>query len=724
MPSIVVNDFCEVSREGQHSRSSTEDSEQTPLIQSEKVQKPKKRESSGSLLDLKNVRNVFSRVPTRSHSGDFVSCDMDLENGNLGSQSVCEPCKLFSMPDKNKTMSQPSVLHVENEKSDYNANKQYKRRGSVQFTLPKGGCGDGPSQCFDGDILGRRSSACSSIPEKYSDHAWRSDNSGGTSSHQDCRIHCNPRRIRNRSTSTSMCSEKGEDPSVTYLQNRRTSRTFTVINYGDGSNNSTSTNRPDVRRPSQQAEVDDPIDEAGHEIFDDVDSTCGSMVSSASRLQQVLNMKAQKEGMDYLKRPSSLSSEKETLSTDLQDLEQQIAYRRKSLKTCTIRSLPQVARRGALFARRKKHRLVNKEGDFNIHFRNISNRNKRYLADVFTTLLDMQWRFNLLLFIIAFVVSWVSFAMLWWLISFLHGDTKPLAPSEIINSTIPCVVGVTDFTSALLFSIETQHTIGYGVRAMTTSCSEAVILLMVQSIFGVVIQCVMAGVVLAKLARPKRRGETIMFSQNAVICQEDGQYCLIFRVGDMRRSQLVGAMLHAMFVKKRVTQEGDEIPFYQCHLEVTAESEDYDQFIFLSWPIRIVHRISMNSPLWNMCAEGLLTEDFEIIVVLEGVVEATGMCMQVRTSYLPSEIIWGHRLSPLHTVCNTAEGVYEIDYAHFHTTVPVEMPEYCAFEQHSRKHSRDDDDIMLNVPQQRRRLLSMSESYYGSHAALPINLGV
>ena len=75
---------------------------------------------------------------------------------------------------------------------------------------------------------------------------------------------------------------------------------------------------------------------------------------------------------------------------------------------------------------------------------------------------------------------------------------------------------------------------------MTANCPEAIVLLMTQSLFGVIVQCVMAGVVLAKLARAKYRAETIMFSKNAVICQEDGEYCLLFRVGDMRRSQLVG----------------------------------------------------------------------------------------------------------------------------------------------------------------------------------------
>lgn len=36
----------------------------------------------------------------------------------------------------------------------------------------------------------------------------------------------------------------------------------------------------------------------------------------------------------------------------------------------------------------------------------------------------------------------------------------------------PCIKNVYDFTSAILFSIETQATIGYGLRVPDNKCSE------------------------------------------------------------------------------------------------------------------------------------------------------------------------------------------------------------------------------------------------------------
>ena len=59
------------------------------------------------------------------------------------------------------------------------------------------------------------------------------------------------------------------------------------------------------------------------------------------------------------------------------------------------------------------------------------------------------------------------------------------------------------FASYFLFSLETQHTIGYGSRATSEECPHAIILMCLQSIIGVLSSTCMAGIVFAKLARPK-----------------------------------------------------------------------------------------------------------------------------------------------------------------------------------------------------------------------------
>lgn len=222
---------------------------------------------------------------------------------------------------------------------------------------------------------------------------------------------------------------------------------------------------------------------------------------------------------------------------------------------------------GKDYGRRKKDRLVNKDGVINIRTAKISKRNYQFMLDLFTTLLDLQWRWVWFLFAVAFLLSWFGFGVIWWLIAWLHGDFEPRTGA----SPPPCIDNLDGLISAFLYSIETQHTIGYGSRALSTECPLAFVALIAQSLLGVIVQCVMAGVVFAKLAKPKNRAETVMFSSTANICLEDGEYCLVFRVGDMRRSQLVGCNLRAFLVRRHVTLEGRVIPFHTSHLHVSIQ---------------------------------------------------------------------------------------------------------------------------------------------------------
>ena len=56
------------------------------------------------------------------------------------------------------------------------------------------------------------------------------------------------------------------------------------------------------------------------------------------------------------------------------------------------------------------------------------------------------------------------------------------------NNWQPCVLAIHNFASAFLFSVETQHTIGYGTRQTTEKCPEAIFLQSLQSVVGVIIQ--------------------------------------------------------------------------------------------------------------------------------------------------------------------------------------------------------------------------------------------
>ena len=93
-------------------------------------------------------------------------------------------------------------------------------------------------------------------------------------------------------------------------------------------------------------------------------------------------------------------------------------------------------------------------------------RKKRrlFFKDIFTTAVDIEWRYTLLAFAAAFFVSWTIFAVLYYIVAAYRGDLIPEnLPDGVAqkNGTWrPCVWEMYNFTSAYLFSVETQHTIG------------------------------------------------------------------------------------------------------------------------------------------------------------------------------------------------------------------------------------------------------------------------
>ena len=57
------------------------------------------------------------------------------------------------------------------------------------------------------------------------------------------------------------------------------------------------------------------------------------------------------------------------------------------------RVLETLVDRGRRFAARQTRRIVHKDGSCNIASQNVTARRRRYLVDIFTTLVDMRWRY-------------------------------------------------------------------------------------------------------------------------------------------------------------------------------------------------------------------------------------------------------------------------------------------------------------------------------------------
>ncbi|CAI5642829.1 G protein-activated inward rectifier potassium channel 3 [Oreochromis niloticus] len=326
----------------------------------------------------------------------------------------------------------------------------------------------------------------------------------------------------------------------------------------------------------------------------------------------------------------------------------------------------------------QRQRYVTKDGKCRVNLGHIKDKS-RFISDIFTTLVDLKYLWFLLVFTACYILTWMSFGAIYFLDAWLRDDIAHVHDSQ----WQPCFENVDSYLSALLLSLETQRTIGYGSRRVTANCPEGVVLLMVQSITGSIIDAVMVGCMFVKISRPQQRAQTLIFSKHCIICERDEKLCLLFRIGDLRESHMVDAKIRAKLIKSRQTKEGEFIPLEQSEINLGYDTGG-DRLLLVE-PQTIAHIINDSSPFWEVGAKRLKRETLEIIVILEGIVEASGMTCQARTSYTQDEILWGHRFA---SCISLEKGAFLVDYSAFDKTFEVQMSPLSA---RNRSHAKDEE---------------------------------
>ncbi|XP_061665223.1 ATP-sensitive inward rectifier potassium channel 10-like isoform X2 [Syngnathoides biaculeatus] len=316
----------------------------------------------------------------------------------------------------------------------------------------------------------------------------------------------------------------------------------------------------------------------------------------------------------------------------------------------------------------RRRRVLSKDGRSNVLIEHVSGRRALYLRDLWTTFLDMQWRYKFFLFCATFAGTWFLFGVLWYLVAAMHGDLADLA--SLSNHT-PCVTEVRTLTGAFLFSLESQTTIGYGFRVITEECPAAIVLLIFQLVVTMVMEIFITGTFLAKVARPKKRGETVKFSQHAVVSAHDGRPCLMVRVANMRKSLLLGCQVTGKLLQTSLGEEGEAVRLDQRNVPFQVDTSSDSPFLII--PLTFYHVIDDSSPLRSWAAKGGdWAADFELLVILSATVEPTSATCQVRTSYLPEEILWGYEFPPVMSL--STSGGYVANFAFFDKVAKAKTP--------------------------------------------------
>lgn len=78
---------------------------------------------------------------------------------------------------------------------------------------------------------------------------------------------------------------------------------------------------------------------------------------------------------------------------------------------------------------------------------------------------------------------------------------------------------------------------GYGVRS-PTDCWLSAWLVAIQSIWAAILNAITLGIIFARISQPKQRARTIFISDSAVVARRDGMLKFMFRVADIRTTQV------------------------------------------------------------------------------------------------------------------------------------------------------------------------------------------
>ena len=98
--------------------------------------------------------------------------------------------------------------------------------------------------------------------------------------------------------------------------------------------------------------------------------------------------------------------------------------------------------------------------------------------------------------------------------------------------TSPPCIARWDASPSGVFSV-----LGYGAR-FPTDCWLSAGILALQSIWAAMLNAITLGIIFARISQPKQRARTIFISDSACIARRDGMLKFMFRVADIRKTQV------------------------------------------------------------------------------------------------------------------------------------------------------------------------------------------
>jgi inward rectifier potassium channel len=203
------------------------------------------------------------------------------------------------------------------------------------------------------------------------------------------------------------------------------------------------------------------------------------------------------------------------------------------------------------------------------------------------------------------------------------------------------------FVRALVFSVGVFTTVG--TETMYAVGPTANWVLILESILGPITLVLAAGLLIARLTRPRT---AIRFSESALIAPYEGGRAFMFRIANLNPGELsdVRARVNLVwFVEVDGKRERD---FLELALERTTV-----EFFTLHWTV--VHPITADSPLAGVTPEQLAASEAEFVISLSAHEETFSTRVTRRASYTWDEVRWDAKFSNIYAAAPA--GIIAID---------------------------------------------------------------
>ena len=112
-------------------------------------------------------------------------------------------------------------------------------------------------------------------------------------------------------------------------------------------------------------------------------------------------------------------------------------------------------------------------------------------------------------------------------------------------------------------------TIGYGTRdVFFDNCWEASVLIFLESIVSILLDCISLGIVYSHISSGRRRATSILFSDRAVIQRVHGELYFGFQVVEQKKHPLVEAHVRCYAVRDETDAWGRHVEFQPCAMRL------------------------------------------------------------------------------------------------------------------------------------------------------------